>query len=292
MSGTGTSRPRPVVRPWPRWHHRPMEPEQQATVPPADERLMNLAVEWTRAAGELTLGWFNHPDLGVEHKADGSPVTAADRAAEHLLREQIRSELPDDTILGEEEADEIGRSGRTWVIDPIDGTRAFSHGVGTYSNLLYMEDEHGPAIGVVNLPALGETVWAGRGHGCFLDGTPCEVSRHSEITESYLSTTGFHGWSTGMFGRVSDAGIQLRTWGDAYGYALVASGRIEAMFDPALAWWDLAAMLVIIPEAGGTVTSWRGDDPTSPNVDHPEYRFSAIASNGAFHDELIRLLAP
>ena len=269
-----------------------MESPPPATRPPVDDALLTSAVEWTRSAGELTLGWFNHPDLDVQHKGDGSPVTAADRAAEHLLRDQIRTALPDDAIRGEEEADEPGTSGRTWVIDPIDGTRAFSHGVGTFSNLLYMEDEHGPAIGVINLPALGETIWAGRGRGCYLDGARCRVSDHDATTDAYLSTTAFHGWSPAMFERVSDAGMQLRTWGDAYGYALVASGRIDAMFDPALAWWDLAALLVIVPEAGGTLTSWQGGDATQPNVDHPEYRFSAIASNGRFHDELVGLLAP
>ncbi|UDY34333.1 inositol monophosphatase family protein [Dermatobacter hominis] len=259
-------------------------------VPPVDEHLMNHAVSWTRSAGELTLGWFNHPELGVERKHDGSPVTAADRAAERLLREKIAEELPDDAIRGEEEEDRPGTSGRTWVIDPIDGTKAFSHGVGTFSNLLYMEDEHGPAIGVINLPALDETVWAGRGRGCFHDGSPCRVSDRTEIEGSYLSVTGFHGWNPTMFERVTEAGLQLRTWGDAYGYALVASGRVEAMFDPALAWWDIAAMLVIIPEAGGTLTNWEGGDAAEEHIDHPEYKWSAIASNGAFHDRLVEVL--
>ncbi|HPG13723.1 MAG TPA: inositol monophosphatase family protein [Microthrixaceae bacterium] len=267
------------------------EPNASTAIPPVDEKLLEQAVAWTRAAGELTLGWFNHPELGVEHKHDGSPVTAADRAAERLLREEIAAALPDDTVRGEEEGDRVGTSGRTWVIDPIDGTLAFSRGVGTYSNLLYMEDEHGPAIGVINLPALGETVWAGRGRGCFLDGARCSVSDRAELSGSYLSVTGFHEWTPDMFDRVTGSGLQLRTWGDAYGYALVASGRVEAMFDPALAWWDLAAMLVVIPEAGGTLTSWSGGDPAVENIDHPEYRWSAIASNGAFHDRLVEVLA-
>jgi histidinol-phosphatase len=262
------------------------------TAPPVDEDLMHKAVEWTREAGELTLGWFNHPELQVDRKGDHSPVTQADRAAERFLRETIESHFPDDGIHGEEEDDREGTSGRRWVIDPIDGTKAFLHGVGTFSNLLYLEDEHGPAVGVINLPALGETVHAGRGRGCFLDGAPCGVSERGSITGSYLSCTGFHGWTPGMFGGVTEAGLQLRTWGDAYGYALVASGRIEAMFDPELAWWDLAAMLVIIPEAGGTITARDGGEPANPNVDHPEYAYSAIASNGRFHDRLVELLAP
>ena len=260
--------------------------------PPVDVHLMDHAVAWTREAGELTLGWFNHPELGVEHKGDGSPVTSADRAAERFLRERIEAEFPDDAILGEEEDERVGTSGRRWVIDPIDGTKAFTHGVGTFSNLLYLEDEHGPAVGVINLPALDETVWAGRGRGCFLDGSPCGVSDRDRVAGSYLTCTGFHGWTSEMFDRTTGADVQLRTWGDAYGYALVASGRVEAMFDPSLAWWDLAAMLVIIPEAGGTITAWDGGDASRPSVDHPEYAYSAIASNGRFHDELIGMLTP
>lgn len=258
--------------------------------PPVDAQLLDEAVRWTREAGELTLGWFNHPELSVDAKGDGSPVTQADRAAERFLRERIESRHPEDGIHGEEEDDRPGTSGRTWVIDPIDGTKAFAHGVGTFSNLLYVEDEHGPAVGVINLPALGETVWAGRGRGCFLDGAPCRVSSRSRIEGSYLSCTGFHEWTPSMFEAVTGAGLQLRTWGDAYGYALVASGRVEAMMDPLLAWWDLAALLVIVPEAGGVITSVEGAEPSAPSVDHPEYRWSALASNGAFHDELVRLL--
>ena len=93
-----------------------------------------------------------------------------------------------------------------------------------------------------------------------------------------------------MFRRATDEGLQLRTWGDAYGYALVASGRVEAMFDPQLAWWDLAALLVIIPEAGGVITSRAGGPAGEAHLDHPEYKWSAIASNGAAHDALVRVL--
>jgi histidinol phosphatase-like enzyme (inositol monophosphatase family) len=254
-----------------------------------DPQLLEQAVGWARSAGELTLGWFNHAELDVDAKGDGTPVTQADRAAERLLREMILADFPDDTIIGEEEVDHVGSSGRTWVIDPIDGTKAFTHGVATYSNLLYLEDEHGPAIGVINLPALGETVYAGRGRGCFLDGARVTVSDRRELAGSYLCCTGFHEWTPEMFERVQSAGVELRTWGDAYGYALVASGRADAMFDPVLAWWDIASLTVIVPEAGGRLTSWHGSDELL-HAEHGHY--TAIASNGAFHDELVGLLAP
>jgi len=258
------------------------------SAPAIDSNLLDEAVAWAKAAGEFTLELFRTPDLDVDRKGDGSPVTVADRGAERLLRELIEASYPDDSILGEEEADRIGSSGRKWVIDPIDGTKAFTHGVGLYSNLLYLEDEHGPAIGVINLPALGETVYAGRGLGCFMNGTPCRVSDREKVAGSYLSTTWFYGWTPDQFAQVNDAGMQLRTWGDAYGYALVATGRIEAMYDPVLAWWDLASLLVIIPEAGGVITTTTGTDA---KVAQSDGNFNAIASNGKFHNELIAALA-
>jgi histidinol-phosphatase len=254
-----------------------------------DPELLEQAVGWTRAAGELTLGWFNHAELTIDAKGDGTPVTQADRAAERMLREFISAAHPDDGIQGEEEAEKVGTSGRRWVIDPIDGTKAFTHGVGTYSNLLYLEDEHGPAIGIINLPALGETVYAARGLGCFFDGMPTRVSSHARLEGAHLSCTGFHFWTPEMFTRVNEAGVQLRTWGDAYGYALLASGRIEAMFDPILAWWDIAALTVIVPEAGGTITLADGSAELEAD---DSGNYSAIASNGPLHEEFVRLLAP
>lgn len=257
--------------------------------PTALASLLDEAVEWARSAGRLTLDWFNNPSLEIDSKSDGTPVTQADRAAERHLRKLITAAYPDDTIEGEEEETRVGTSTRRWVIDPIDGTKAFSHGVGTYSNLLYAEDEHGPLLGVINLPALGETVYAARSMGCFLDGVPRSVSGVSDPSSSYLSCTGFHMWDPTMFDAVTTAGFRLRTWGDAYGYALVATGRIEAMFDPILAKWDILAPALIIREAGGVVTSRSGGQDLA---DRGNGEYSAIASNGLLHDELVRVLSP
>lgn len=251
--------------------------------------LLDEAVEWARSAGRLTLDWFNNTALEVDSKSDGTPVTQADRAAERHLRELIANAYPDDTIEGEEEETRVGTSTRRWVIDPIDGTKAFSHGVGTYSNLLYAEDEHGPLLGVINLPALGETVYAARSMGCFLNGERRNVSDVADPRSAYLSCTGFHMWDTTMFSEVTTAGFRLRTWGDAYGYALVATGRIEAMFDPILAKWDILAPAMIVREAGGVVSSRSGDaDLVGPDGE----TYSAIASNGRIHETLVSALTP
>lgn len=258
-----------------------------------DRELLDQAVAWTRAAGELTLGWFNHTELTVDAKGDGSPVTQADRAAERLLRELIEAAHPDDSIHGEEEDDKVGTSGRRWVIDPIDGTKAFSHGVATYSNLLQFSDAHGPAVGIINLPALGEYVWAARGHGAFWNEDPISLPDRGDdgLDGRILCVSGFHEWDTEMFARVQAAGVLVRTWGDAYGYALVATGRVDAMFDPLLEWWDLAAVQIVIEEAGAIITRRDGGPEVAVPGRSGPYGLSAIATNRGSHDDWVRLLS-
>jgi histidinol phosphatase-like enzyme (inositol monophosphatase family) len=189
---------------------------------------------------------------------------------------------PDDAIVGEEEADRPGTSGRRWIIDPIDGTKAFTHGVPLYSTLLAVDDEHGPAIGVIDLPALGETVYAGRGLGCFRNGAPAQVSERDRLPGSYLTTSGFDYWPESSLAHLRASGMVMRTWGDGYGYALVATGRVEAMVDPSAAPWDLAAMPVIMGEAGGRFTDFAGADRVDGG--------NGVATNGRLHGDVLALL--
>lgn len=248
----------------------------------ADPDLLTEAVELARRAGELTLQFFRRPDLVVEAKDDGTPVTEADRGAERLLRDDLSRRHGDDGILGEEEPETAGTSGRRWIIDPIDGTKAFTHGVPLYTNLLALEDEHGIAVGVINIPALGETVYAARGRGCFVNGEQAQVSTHRIVSGGYLSTSGFTTWSDQSLVAAKAAGANIRTWGDGYGYALVATGRIDAMVDPSAELYDLAPMPVILAEAGGRFSTLTGDpDPGGG---------SAVATNGLLHDELLTVL--
>jgi histidinol-phosphatase len=253
------------------------------TAPSIDPALLDVAVSMLREAGELTLAWFRSPDLEVERKGDGTPVTAADKEAERFLRERISSRFPHDAILGEEEDDVSGTSGRRWIIDPIDGTKAFTHGVPLYTNLLAIEDGDGPAIGVINMPALGETVYAGRGLGCFCNGSPTRVSTRDRVAGSYLSTSGFTHWTDEMMAAARLARAQLRTWGDGYGFALVATGRIDAMCDPTAALWDVAPMPVILAEAGGRFSDLEG----RPGPDGG----NGLATNGLVHDEWLERFA-
>ncbi|HEY4375538.1 MAG TPA: inositol monophosphatase family protein [Acidimicrobiales bacterium] len=252
--------------------------------PPVDPELLEEAVGLARKAGELTLQYFRRDDLAIDRKADGTPVTAADRGAERLIREELARLHPDDGILGEEEPETPGTSGRRWILDPIDGTKAFTHGVPLYTNLLALEDDEGIAIGVINIPALGETVYAGRGLGCFTNGAPCRVNDTAEVAGSYLMTSGYTTWDDDALLRAKHAQMLLRTWGDGYGYALVATGRVEAMYDPLAELYDLGPMPVIIAEAGGRFTGINGEDGPASG--------SGLATNGRLHDQLLALLAP
>lgn len=254
-----------------------------APTPPADPADLDAAVEIVRAAGEVTLRWFAATDLVVDSKADGTPVTAADRAAERRVREMLGERFPDDGVLGEEEPETPGRSGRRWIVDPIDGTKAFTRAVPLYSTLLALEDEHGPAVGVIGLPALGQVVYAGRGLGCFADGRPARVSGTTTLDGAYLMSSSYSHWDEAALLAVKRAGCLLRTWGDGYGYALVATGRADAMVDPEVALHDVAPMPVILSEAGGRFTNWTG----TPGA----HGGSGVATNGHLHDQLLSVLA-
>ncbi len=255
-----------------------------ADAPAVDPDLMSFAVELVRGAGELTTRWFADTELKVDQKADGTPVTEADRAAEHWVREQLALHCPHDSIIGEEEAPKEGTSGRRWILDPIDGTKAFTRGVPLYSTLLAFDDEHGPAVGVIGLPALGQMVWAGRGRGCWTDDDrPARVSHTIDIAGSYLMSSSYSHWDEAALLAVKRAGAHLRTWGDGYGYYLVATGRADVMVDPEVALYDVAAYPVILSEAGGRFTSLTGDP--SPGAG------TGLATNGILHDRMIELMA-
>lgn len=250
--------------------------------PPIDQSTLDTAVTLTQAAGRRTLRWFRADDLEVEQKGDGTPVTAADKDAERFLREQLADAFPGDGVLGEEEAATAGHTGRRWIIDPIDGTKAFTCGVPLYSNLLALEDEHGIAVGVVHLPALGETVWAGRGLGCWSERGPARVSEQRSLEGAYVMSSSLSHWPPGRVAALEAAGAVLRTWGDGYGFALVATGRVAAMVDPVVQPYDIGPMPVVLAEAGGRFTDLHGEATIESG--------SGLATNGHLHDDLLTLL--
>ena len=246
--------------------------------------LLEFAVDIARGAGEITLKYFRQ-DPETSKKADGSFVTIADREAEKFLRQRILERFPDDTVLGEEEGESKGNSGRRWVVDPIDGTFAFVHGVPFYGVLIGVEVDDEPTVGVVNIPALDEIVYGAKGRGAFLNGKPARVSGKTGLEESLVLCTEFSACERYGFGAAA-AELQrrakaTRTWGDCYGYVLVATGRAEVMLDPVMNLWDCAALLPIIEEAGGTFTDWRGVRTISGG--------NSVATNGLLFDEVMMI---
>lgn len=243
------------------------------------------AEAFAREAGELTLRYFGQT-LAVDDKDDGSPVTQADREAESLLRLRISAEFPNHGILGEEMGVEKGDAAIRWTLDPIDGTRAFMRGVPLYAVLIGVAVEDEPVVGIMHFPALGETLSAARGHGCLFNGAPARVSSVDRLDRSLLLTTDVEeilqrpqgaGWR-----KLAGQAHTSRTWGDAYGHALVATGRAEVMIDPILSDWDSAPLLTVVEEAGGRFTDLSGT-PTATGR-------SGVSTNGLLHDEVLATL--
>lgn len=230
---------------------------------------LSFAVEIAQEAGRLTLDYFDRPSLRVERKSDGTPVTAADRGAEELLRGRILAAFPDDAILGEEFPDSPGTSGRRWILDPIDGTKSFIHGVPFYSTLIGVENNGVPEMGVVWIPALNRGVWAEKGKGAFeqnpLSGgpVPARVSETASLAEACFLTSEVKTFDeTGrraLYDEMEKICRLTRTWGDAYGYYLVATGRADLMIDPEMSPWDAGPLLTVLTEAGGRFSDWKGN---------------------------------
>lgn len=247
--------------------------------------LLDFAVDCAQAAGRFTLGTFQ---AGAPHemKPDNSPVTAADRGAEERLRARIEAAFPTHGIVGEEFGEKAGREPARWILDPIDGTFSFMHGVPLYSVLVGFEWQGTMQVGVIHLPALGETVYAARGLGCYCNGRRAAVSNITDLSTASLATTTTkliyrHGHGAG-YERLREACYTDRGWPDAYGYALLATGRVDIVLDPIVNIWDVAPVEPIVVEAGGTFTDWSG----TPTHTAPE----AVATNGHLFDAVMREL--
>lgn len=245
------------------------------------DTLMDFAVRTAERAGEITLRHFGA--VATERKSDGTEVTAADRESEAYILEAIAEAFPEDGILGEEGGAATSRSGRRWVIDPIDATRSFSSGVPLYGVLLALEERGVPIVGCCHLPALSETIVAAKDAGAWRNGVPARVSAVEDLQEARVVTSGLEYWrdwatpegQTG-WNRLLSRCRFAKTWGDCYGYVLVATGRAEIMVDPAAgAPWDYLPMVPILAEAGGRFTTLGGNPARAWST--------ALASNGRVH---------
>ena len=228
---------------------------------------LDFALDAAAQAADFIMGYYQSPDLAVERKRDASPVTAADRGAEELIRKLIAETYADDAVLGEEFGESDGTSGWRWILDPDDGTKSFIHGVPLFGTLIGLERDGVQVVGLCSFPALGEVVYAASGLGAWWkigsrEPVRARVSEVADLSESVFCTTTIQGWTRvglqALFERFCSECQLARGWGDCYGHILVATGRADVMVDPELNPWDCAALVPIMQEAGGHFVDYSG----------------------------------
>lgn len=256
---------------------------------------LSLARELADIADEIAIRYFYYSrDKATREKSDGTLVTAADTEIETALRKRIREEFPDHAILGEEDGLDGPEGAPVWVLDPIDGTNNFAWGIPIFATLIALRVDGSTVLGLASAPALGERYEAARGEGATMNGDPIEVSRVSSIEESrilYASLKGMQEagvadpWK-GLLARCK----RERGFGDFWGHMLVARGAADVMAEPSLSIWDVAALEVIIEEAGGRCTGF--DGTAFPDFDSGRGPSSLVTTNGLLHGEVLGALNP
>lgn len=245
--------------------------------------MLEFALDAVWQAGRITLGYFQ-TGVTAEWKSDNTPVTIADREAEKRLRELFARYYPDCGIIGEEFGEQPSKNGLTWIIDPIDGTKSFVHGVPIYGCLLALIEGDTSWIGVAHFPAVNDMLYASKGGGCYWNGRRAQVSTVSDLREATLlmSEVKGHGDKDAAVEKLVNSTYITRTWGDSYGYSLVATGRAEIMLDPIMSVWDCGPFQVIMEEAGGKFTDWNG----TPTI----YGGCSIGTNAALFDQVMAIV--
>lgn len=245
----------------------------------------DLALEAAQQAGRFALGHFDK-NVAVEWKEDQSPVTLADRGAENLLKRMLLARFPQDGFLGEESGDTPGTSGYRWIIDPIDGTRSFVRGVPLWATLVGLEYKGECIAGIAHVPALNQTYRALRGDGAYRDDKRIRVSDVTNLAQAHLYYSSINWFvRAGLektFLNLAGQTERQRGFGDFYGFVLVAQGAGDIMLEHGVHAWDLAALVPILEEAGGKITTWKGQrDIFQPDV---------LATNGKLHDKIVAFL--
>lgn len=251
---------------------------------------INLALKLADQADAVTLDRFGALDLRIETKPDLTPVTDADQSVERVLRETLAAARPDDALLGEEYGGTAVFAGRQWVIDPIDGTKNFVRGVPVWATLIALLEDGVPVVGVVSAPALGRRWWAGTGAGAFSSfggrTRPISVSGVDALDAASLSYSDLTaGWEDrrDAFVALTDAVWRVRAYGDFWSYCLLAEGAVDIAVEPEVKLWDLAALDVVVREAGGAFTNLAG----APGP----HGGSAVATNGSLHEKVLAALS-
>ncbi|MEV6490773.1 histidinol-phosphatase [Actinoplanes sp. NPDC051633] len=244
-------------------------------------------------ADSISMARFRALDLRVESKPDLTPVSDADTAVEKAIRGTLSRARPRDGVLGEEFGMSApAKGGRHWVIDPIDGTKNFVRGVPIWGTLIALMEGDIPVAGLVSAPALGRRWWGALGHGAWAGkhqraATRLRVSAVNRLSDASFCYSSLTGWAeSGRLEPMLDIILNVwrsRAYGDFYGYMLLAEGAVDAMVEPELSLWDVAALIPIVTEAGGTFTDLAGRPGPGEG--------SAIASNGRLHSDLLQRLA-
>lgn len=250
---------------------------------------LDLALRLANRADSITGKRFRSTDLRVDDKPDLTPVTDADVAVERIVRDILSIERPEDTVLGEEFGGAPSATGRQWVVDPVDGTKNFVRGVPVWATLIALFDEGVPVLGLVSAPALSRRWWASAGDGAFSTfegGLPrtLHVSAVTELAAASLSLSSLSGWrergNRDALIALSDEVWRVRGYGDFLSYCLVAEGAVDIAAEPEVSLWDLAAVDVIVREAGGRFTALDGTPgPGGGN---------AVATNDRLHEAVLR----
>jgi histidinol phosphatase-like enzyme (inositol monophosphatase family) len=251
------------------------------------EPFRRFALELAAASGDFILPFFGRPGLEVDLKSDDTPVTAADRGAEALMRDLILRRFPDHGIIGEEHGSDRPGAEWVWVLDPIDGTKSFMTACPLFGTLIALLHGGQPVLGIIHQPVLRQLV-IGDGEVTTLNDRPVRVRPCAGIEAATLLTSDLLSPAQHQDGAAFDALARrarlVRTWGDCYGYLLVASGWADIMVDPIMSPWDLAALVPVIHGAGGVITDWHGG-PAYPAK-------SAVAASAALHPAVLAALAP
>jgi histidinol phosphatase-like enzyme (inositol monophosphatase family) len=267
-------------------------PGNNGSMTELDKRL-DFGLAAARAAQDLILSHYQTDTLTIEAKSDASPVTVADRGAELLIRERLAEAFPQDGVFGEEYGESRGTNGYRWILDPIDGTKAFVAGVPLFGTMIGLERDGECVVGIVRFPALDEVAFARRGGGTWWQRGKAQPRRTQvtptrELSASLLCFTDVDGWvkvgRVDAFQRLCGAVRIARGWGDCYGHTLVALGRADAMVDPLLNPWDAAAIVPLVTEAGGSFVDWTGASSIHGG--------NGVSSNGRLTAELLEILRP
>ena len=224
----------------------------------------SLLLELAQASGDFIRPLFGRRDVSVELKADCTPVTQADRGAEEIMRRLIKARFPNHGLLGEEYGPENTAAEFVWVLDPVDGTKSFITGVPLWGTLIALLHHGQPVLGCIHQPVLGQLM-VGDGTVTTLNGTPVRCRPTTHLSDSTLLTCDWlspeqHGKLAG-FDQLARASRLSRTWGDCYGYLLLAAGWADIVVDPVMNPWDIAALVPVIRGAGGVITDWSGGSP-------------------------------